>query len=61
MTQLTQCAMLRTNPIKVTIMMMFTTITVEVEIIFPKKLMMNMTNTRPPAMSNVNGSKGAQA
>ena len=53
--------MLRTNPIKVTIMMMFTTITAEVEIIFPKKLMMNMTDTRPPATSNVNGSKGAQA
>ena len=54
--------MLRTtNPIKVTISMMmivvrvemFTTITVEVEIIVPKNLMMNMTDARPPATSNM--------
>lgn len=71
MTQLTQGAMLRTtNPIKVTITMMiivvrvemFTTITVEVEIIVPKNLMMNMTDARPPATSNVKRTcKGTQA
>jgi hypothetical protein len=53
--------MLRTNLIQVTIMMMFTTITAEVDIIIPKNLTMTMTDMRPPATSNVNGSKGAQA